>query len=154
MDEAFDGDFDDEDWDHALGGWHVVVSSGTEVVAHVAVVPRLLQVGERPFRSGYVEAVGTAPGRHGQGVGSRAMVEAAGVVRSRFELGTLATGRWSFYERLGWERWTGPTFVRDGDEVTRTEDDDDAVMVLRFGPSASIDLTSPLTCEARPGDVW
>ena len=53
-----------------------------------------------------------------------------------FELGALATGRWSFYERLGWERWRGPTFARDGDEVIRTEDDDDAVMVLRFGPSA------------------
>ena len=155
MEEAFDGDFSDEDWDHALGGWHVLVSSdGGDLVAHAAVVPRRLDVADRPFLSGYVEAVGTAPAAQGTGVGSVAMEAIGELLPRHFELGALATGRWSFYERLGWERWRGPTFARDGVEVIRTEEDDDAVMVLRFGPSAGIDLTAALTCEARAGDDW
>ncbi len=155
MNEAFEGDFSDEDWDHALGGWHVLVSSEDgDLVAHAAVVPRRLCVADRPFQSGYVEAVGTSPAVQGTGVGSVAMQAIGDLLPRHFELGALATGRWSFYERLRWERWRGPTFARTGDDVIRTEDDDDAVMVLRFGPSADIDLTAALTCEARPGDDW
>ncbi len=119
LEVAFDGDFSDEDWDHALGGWHVLVSDdGGALVAHAAVVPRRLLVADRPFRSGYVEAVGTSPTLQGTGVGSLAMQGIGELLPRHFELGALATGRWSFYERLGWERWRGPTFARDGDEVT------------------------------------
>ena len=155
LEVAFEGDFSDEDWDHALGGWHVLVTADDgALVAHTAVVPRRLYVADRHFRSGYVEAVGTAPSRQGTGVGSLAMEAIGELLPRHFELGALATGRWSFYERLGWERWRGPTFARDGDEVLRTAEDDDAVMVLRFGPSADIELTAALTCEARQGDDW
>lgn len=52
-----------------------------------------------------------------------------------------------------WERWQGPTFARDGAELIRTEEDE-GVMVLRFGPSESIDLRAPISCEARAGDDW
>jgi aminoglycoside 2'-N-acetyltransferase I len=75
-------------------------------------------------------------------------------VRSTFELGVLSTGLWDFYERCGWERWRGPTFVRHGDGIVRTEDDDDGIMVLRFGRSRSADLTAAITCERRAGDDW
>ena len=155
LEHAFDGDFSDEDWHHSLGGWHVLVSSADgDLVAHAAVVPRRLHVADRPFRSGYVEAVGTAPALQGTGIGSLAMQAVGELLPQHFEVGALATGRWSFYERLGWERWRGPTFARDGTELVRTEEDDDAVMVRRFGPSADIDLTAALTCEARTGDDW
>ena len=61
----------------------------------------------------------------------------------------------AFYERLGWERWQGPTYVRTAvGELHRTEEDDDGVMVLRTGPTADLDLTGPLACEERPGDDW
>ncbi len=77
------------------------------------------------------------------------------LIRAGFELGALGTGRHSFYERLGWERWQGPTFVRTAEgDVRRTEEDDDGVMVLRTGPTADLDLTGPLACEERPGDDW
>lgn len=149
-----DGEFEDDDWLHALGGWHVVVVEGGTVVAHAAVVPRTIHVAGTPFRTGYVEAVATQPGRHGEGLGSLAMIEIGEIIRREFELGALGTGRWSFYERMGWERWQGPTFVQvDGVDI-RTEDDDDGVMVLRFGPSAGIDRRRPIACEQRPGDVW
>jgi aminoglycoside 2'-N-acetyltransferase I len=154
LDQAFDGDFSDEDWEHTLGGWHVIVADSAAVLSHAAVVPRILEVADRPLRTGYVEGVATAPGRQGAGLGSLAMTGASGLVRRDFELGALGTGRHRFYERLGWERWRGPTFARHGSEKIRTEEDDDGVMVLRFGPSRNVDLTDPISCEARRGDHW
>ena len=152
--KAFAGDFSDEDWGHTVGGWHVVVSDGGVVVAHAAVVPRVLHVDGAPVRAGYVEGVATAAGRRREGLGSRAMVAAGAVVRRSFELGALSTACHAFYQRLGWERWEGPTFVRRGDEEIRTEDEDDGIMVLRFGPSAGLDLRSAMACEGRAGDDW
>jgi aminoglycoside 2'-N-acetyltransferase I len=154
LNDAFAGDFSDDDWEHTLGGRHVIVAHGDAVLSHAAVVPRILEVADRPLRTGYVEGVATAPGRQGEGLGSLAMTAAAGLVRRDFEMGALGTGRHRFYERLGWERWRGPTFARHGSEKIRTEEDDDGVMVLRFGPSADVDLTAALSCEFRPGDDW
>jgi aminoglycoside 2'-N-acetyltransferase I len=152
-DEAFDS-FTDDDWAHALGGWHVVLLAGGHPRAHAAIVERTILVGDRPLRTGYGEAVATARAYQGQHFGSRVMAQATALVRREFEFGALATGRHSFYERLGWERWQGATYARDGDMTRRTEDDDDAVMVLRFGPSAAVDLAATLTCEGRRGDDW
>jgi aminoglycoside 2'-N-acetyltransferase I len=154
LDEAFEGDFSNEDWEHALGGWHVVVEVGDAVVSHAAVVPRILEVAARPFPTGYVEGVATAAERQREGLGSLAMTEIAEVIRREFELGALSTGDHGFYERLGWERWQGPTFVRHGSALIRTEEEDDGVMVLRFGSTTDVELTAALTCESRPGDDW
>lgn len=154
LDEAFRGDFSNEDWEHTLGGWHVVVEDGDAVVSHAAVVPRILEVAWRPVRTGYVESVATAPERQREGLGSLAMAEIAKVLRSEFEMGALSTGDHRFYERLGWERWQGPTFVRRGPALIRTEEEDDALMVLRFGPSKDFELTAALSCESRPGHDW
>jgi hypothetical protein len=82
------------------------------------------------------------------------MAAVAEVVRREFQLGALSTGAPAFYERLGWERWHGPTYVRDGARVVRTPEEDDGVMVLRFGPSAGLDLTTIISCAARTGDDW
>ena len=139
LDEAFDGDFSDDDWAHALGGWHAVIAAegAGAVLAHASVVERRIAVGARVFRAGYVEAVAVAPAHQRLGLGSAVMTALAEVIDARFELGVLSSGEWGFYERLGWERWRGPTYVRTttGEQV-RTEDDDDGVMVLRTGPSA------------------
>jgi aminoglycoside 2'-N-acetyltransferase I len=123
-------------------------------VAAGAVVPRTLFVGEREVRSGYVEGVATASDRQGSGLGTAVMRAVGEVVRDRYELGALSTSAHAFYEGLGWERWQGPTYVRDRDTVVRTEDEDDGIMVLRHGPSAGLDLTQALACGARPGDDW
>jgi aminoglycoside 2'-N-acetyltransferase I len=155
LDDAFGGDFSDHDWDHALGGWHVTVTSADgELLAHASVVSRLLEIGVRSLDAGYVEAVATAPSVQGQRHGSHAMASLNEVIRREFEVGALSTDRHTFYERLGWEGWWGPTFVLRGEERVRTEDEDDGVMVLRFGPSADVALTDPITCRARPGDDW
>lgn len=152
--DAFAGDFSGDDWDHALGGWHVVVDDAGVAVAHAAVVPRTLEVGSRPVRAGYVEAVGTATARQGEGFGRRAMTEIGVVLREHFQMGALATGDHDFYARLGWERWQGPTYVRDGSTLVRSAEEDDGIMVLRYGDSTDVDVTASISCEARAGDDW
>ena len=154
LDDAFDGDFAAEDWEHCLGGWHVVALDSETVVSHAAVVPREIRVDGQPFHAGYVEGVGTRPSRQREGLASLVMAEVSRQVQSRFELGVLSTGLHDFYQRLGWERWQGPTFVRDGGELIRTEDEDAGIMALRFGLSRAIDLTAPISCDRRPGDDW
>ena len=151
---AFEGGFSDDDWAHGAGGWRVVVRDGDDVLSHGAVVPRSLWVGDRELRCGYVEAVATAPGARRHGHGSSVMVEIDGLVREHFELGGLSTSRRDFYARLGWESWAGPSWVLNGDSLTRTPDEDDGLMVLRCGPSAEIDLGDSITCRSRAGDDW
>lgn len=154
LDGAFAGDFTDDDWAHSCGGRHVVVTEGGTVVAHAAVVPRELRVAGVAFRTGYVEGVGALVARQRAGLGSLATARATQLVRDEYQLGALSTGRPAFYRRVGWESWAGPTFVRRGTATVRTPEEDDGVMVLRHGPSAAVDLGSPLSCEARTGDDW
>ncbi|HEV2726886.1 MAG TPA: GNAT family N-acetyltransferase, partial [Solirubrobacterales bacterium] len=73
LDDAFDGDFDDEDWDHTLGGLHALAWDGGELVGHGAVVQRRLLHGGRALRTGYVEAVAVAPAHRRSGVASALM---------------------------------------------------------------------------------
>jgi aminoglycoside 2'-N-acetyltransferase I len=154
VDEAFDGNFTEEDWQHTLGGWRVIAFDGPVPLAHAAVVPRLLRVATRPFQAGYVEAVATHPDKQRTGLGSLVMAAATSLIPSHFELGALSTPRPSFYQRFGWESWRGPSFVEDGPRLIRTADEDDGLMVLRSGPSADIDLTASIACQPRPGDDW
>lgn len=123
-------------------------------MAHASVVERELQVAGRPLRTGYVEAVATAPGSQGRGYGSRLMTEVTAYVRERFELGALGTGRQSFYERVGWLTWGGPSSVRTATGTQRTPEDDGSIMVLLTPSSPKLDLSAPISCEWRPGDVW
>jgi len=158
MEEAFatdeDGAFTDHDWGHAIGGLHFVLDLDGEIVTHASVVQRALQIGERPVATGYVEAVATARTRQGAGHGSRVMRAITNHIRDRFDLGALGTGRHHFYERLGWQTWRGPAFVRTPAGLRRTPDEEGYILVLRTPTSPAFDLTEPLSCEWRDGDVW
>jgi aminoglycoside 2'-N-acetyltransferase I len=155
MDAAFDSDFTEDDWLHALGGWHALIDDGDLIVAHGAVVPRTLYVSGQPVRAGYVEAVAVLPSRQRTGLGTAVMQALTDLTRHEFDLGALSTGEWSFYQRLGWERWQGATWVhtRDG-RLMRTADEDEGIMVLRCAASHDLDLTADIVCEERPGDSW
>ncbi len=146
--------FTDDDWDHALGGIHFVLDIDGEVVTHASVVERTLHIGDRPIWTGYVEAVATAPAHQGVGYGSLVMTDATTLIRERFELGCLGTGRQSFYARLGWRTWRGRSAVRTADGLIPTPDDDGYLMVLSTPSSPPFDLTDPISCAWRPGDVW
>jgi aminoglycoside 2'-N-acetyltransferase I len=145
----------EEDWAHSLGGVHVVLDVAGHVLAHASVVERELHVAGTPFRTGYVEAVAVRPELQGRGLGSRVMREAAAIVRESFELGALGTGTPAFYERLGWRLWLGPTFVRTADGDVRTSEDDGGILVLETPRTPlPLELTAPISCEWRIGDVW
>lgn len=149
-----DDDFSDHDWDHALGGMHFVLERDGRILAHASVVERELHAGVTALRTGYVEAVATDPSVQGEGLGSRVMRDVADYIRDRFELGALGTGAVHFYERLGWIRWLGPTFVRTAGGLVRTPDEDGYILILLTPSSPPLDLAAPLSCEWRPGDVW
>ena len=155
LDAVFAGDFTDDDWAHALGGMHAIVAVEGAIAAHASVVRRVLDIGTKPVRAGYVEAVGVLQTFQHTGLGTAVMRALGEVIAREFELGALSTGEWHFYERLGWERWRGPTWVRHPHgRLERSPDDDDSLMILRTPASPPIDLFATLTCEARAGDAW
>ncbi|MBA3654299.1 MAG: GNAT family N-acetyltransferase [Actinobacteria bacterium] len=154
VDVAFEGRFDDHDWEHAFGGIHVISEADGSVVAHASVVPRTLAAGDRLLAAGYVEAVATDPAHRNEGRASAAMREIAAVIAATCEVGALSTASPTFYERLGWERWQGETYVQGPEGRVRTADDDAGVMVLRTAATADVSLHAPLTCDWRAGDVW
>jgi aminoglycoside 2'-N-acetyltransferase I len=149
-----DGRLTDEDWAHALGGSHFILDIDGEIVSHAAVVEREVRVGGQPLRTGYVEAVATAPDRQGSGLGPIVMTAVDVDVRERFQLGVLGTGRHHFYERLGWRTWRGPSSVRWPDGLRATPDDDGYLMVLETPATPPLDLDAPIDCDWRPGDSW
>jgi aminoglycoside 2'-N-acetyltransferase I len=146
--------FTEDDWQHAIGGQHFVLSVDGAIASHASVVERELHVDDIPIRTGYVEAVGTLPDRQRQGLGSAVMREVGEYIRDTFDLGALATGEHAFYERLGWRPWRGPTFVRAPDGPRRTAGEDGFILVLMTPTTPELDLDAPLSCEWRPGDVW
>ena len=153
---AFGGRFDAQDWEHTLGGVHVLAFEGDQVVAHGAVVPRVLTVADRELPTGYVEGVATRADRRGRGLATLVMREVGRVIERDHELGALSdgTGIPGFYQRLGWESWQGPTWVAGPRGRERTADDDGSLLVLRSPATAGLDPTAPITCDWRPGDVW
>jgi aminoglycoside 2'-N-acetyltransferase I len=156
VEQAFEGRWDEDDWRHTVGGRHLLAVEGGEVVAHAAVVARTLVAGGRPLRTGYVEGVATRPDRRRRGLAVLVMRAANRVIRQGYQLGALSDGSGiqGFYERLGWERWQGPTFVATADGPLRTADDDGSVLVLRTPAAGDLDLAQSLVCDWREGDVW
>jgi aminoglycoside 2'-N-acetyltransferase I len=149
-----DGAFTEDDWQHSLGGMHWLAEVESEIVAHAAVVERDIHVGGRPLRTGYVEAVATSPAHQRLGYGSAVMRAVNEHIEAHFELGALGTSSHAFYHRLGWETWPGRSFVRTAGGDQPTPDEDGYILVLRTSRTPPLDLTAPISCEWRPGDVW
>ena len=145
--------FSDEDWDHAIGGVHFLLEEGAELLAHASVVERELHADRHRLTTGYVEAVATWPLEQRRGFGTAVMRQVGAYIDRTFRLGALG-GTPAFYERLGWVVWKGPTFVRTDSTLVRTAEDDGSVLVRLTPTSPSLDLTAPISCDWRPGDVW
>jgi aminoglycoside 2'-N-acetyltransferase I len=151
---VFGSDFTEDDWGHTVGGWHAFIVEDDAMVAHAAVVPRSIWIGDRSFETGYVEGVATDIRRQGTGLGTKVMEEAGRIVQAQYRLGVLSTGRASFYARLGWEVWQGPTWVRTPSGRLRTVDEDGGIMILRTPRTGDVDRGAAISCEERPGDDW
>jgi aminoglycoside 2'-N-acetyltransferase I len=145
--------FSEHDWEHSLGGTHVMAIHDGVPVGHAAIIRRPVYVDEAVVDAGYVEAVAVDARWRRTGIGS-AVMRQAGLVIEGFGLGILSTHRHRFYERLGWQRWQGPTFVREDGRWRRTPDEDAGIMALPCGHSGSLDLSASIAVDARVGDDW
>jgi aminoglycoside 2'-N-acetyltransferase I len=156
LDRAFAGQFDDTDWDHALGGLHITVVDDDRIVAHAAVVQRQLVHDDQPVRTGYVEAVAVDLYRRGRGYAAMMMSEAEQLIRAAYDLGALSAsgGVDDLYRSRGWLAWQGLTYVLAPTGITRTPDDDDSTFVFPVAGRHRIRTTGMLACDWRDGDVW
>ncbi len=149
------GEFNDEAWQNALGGTHLFVRDAGAIVCHAAVIPRAFELDGRPLSVGYVEAVATLPEHRRQGHASAVMGRVSRLIDRDYDLGALATGSPSFYERFGWEPWPGRTAVTTPRGRTATPEADGIVLV-RWPANRAVSMTtgSLLVCNWRPGDLW
>jgi aminoglycoside 2'-N-acetyltransferase I len=154
MDVAFEGDFDDDDWEHGLGGIHALALGGGAVVGHASVVQRRLVTGGRALRAGYVESVGVHPGWHRRGIGGTLMDHLERVIQRAYDLGALGATDEAIplYTSHGWRPWRGPLAALTPDGLRETPDEAGAVYVL--ATATPIDLDARLACDWRDGDVW
>lgn len=154
---AFDEPWDDY-WRNIGPGVHVLAEDAERgIVAHAAIVDRLLYPGDLTLRSGYVEAVAVWPDLQRSGLGTRVMGVIDEMLDADYELGALGTGSHDFYARLGWVIWKGPTSIRerDGSLVRSPNEDGDIMVRLTPATPAHLDLTLPIAVDWRPGDeVW
>lgn len=156
LERAYEGDFADADWDHAIGGLHAVVAEAGQVVAHAAVVPRRLVHDGRAIRTGYVEAVAVDRPWRGRGYAAAVMAGVEGAIRSSYDMGGLsaAEGVDGLYLARGWLAWQGLTYVAGPSGPTRTPEDDGSTFVLPVPATPPLRLTGTLMCDWREGDVW
>jgi aminoglycoside 2'-N-acetyltransferase I len=143
-----------EDLAHALGGHHFLAEADGAIVGHASVVERTLEVGGRPVRTGYVEAVAVLPAWQRQGIATALMASVGAHIRESYALGALGTGHPGFYARLGWRVWQGPTWVRTTDGPERSEGEDGGILVLETPRTPPMTGHEPISCEWRPGDAW
>ena len=114
LDDVFDGELTDADWEHALGGIHALAYEGDELVGHASVVQRRLLYDGRALRAGYVEGVGVSPRHRRRGHAGRADGRArSGSSARAYDLGALGATDEAvpLYERHGWRAWEGPLSV-------------------------------------------
>ncbi len=152
--DVFDGDLDDDDWEHALGGMHAVVWESGDLVGHAAVVGRRIIHAGRALRAGYVEGVGVRADRRRRGHGAAMMDALERVIRGAYDLGALGATELAvpFYTTRGWQLWTGRSSALTPDGIRPTPESDGAIYVLPL--AIPLDLAGGLTCDWRDGDVW
>ena len=153
--EVFEGDFEDHDWEHALGGIHALaLSDGGALVGHASVVQRRLVHGGKALRTGYVEAVGVRREARRHGHASVLMDAIERVIRGAYELGALGASDIAipFYSGRGWLPWRGETYALTPHGRVRTPEDDDSLYVLEH--TTPLDRTGEIACDWRDGAVW
>ena len=152
--DVFEGEFSEDDWDHALGGIHALLWEEGELIGHAAVVQRRLLHGGRALRAGYVEGVGVRVDHRKRGHAGRLMKALERTIHGAYDLGALSAtdAAARLYASRGWLLWRGPTASLTPSGTARTPDDDGSVYVLPV--AVALDLDGELICDWRDGDVW
>ncbi|KUL26046.1 GNAT family N-acetyltransferase [Streptomyces regalis] len=155
LDDAFDGDFSDEDFEHGLGGMHALVhDEAGRLVAHGSVIMRRVRHRERWLRVGYVEAVGVRSDARRTGLGGRVMAELERVIDRAYDAGMLSASDEgaALYAARGWEVWGGRVSALGPAGVVHLPDEEGSTFV-RPALAGPLDPAFELVFDWRDGDV-
>ncbi|MFF4350757.1 GNAT family N-acetyltransferase [Streptomyces sp. NPDC001530] len=154
LDEAFEGDFSDDDWDHTLGGIHVLVHDERGLAAHGSVIQRRVLHRGRSLRVGYVEGVGVRADARRTGLGGRVMAELERIVEGAYGLGALSASEQgaTLYTARGWQVWPGRICALGPDGVVRLPEEEGTTFV-RPASAGPLDPAHELIFDWRDGDV-
>ncbi|MFG2619279.1 GNAT family N-acetyltransferase [Streptomyces sp. NPDC048507] len=155
LDAAFEGDFDDADFEHALGGMHALVHRGAELVAHGSVVQRRVLHRGRALRTGYVEAVAVRAGLRRRGLGGAVMDGLERVIGGAYVLGALSASEAgaALYRARGWCPHPGPVGVLGPDGPERLPGEEGSTYVWTPPGGAVLDPAGRIDFDWREGDV-
>ncbi|MFE1404383.1 GNAT family N-acetyltransferase [Streptomyces sp. NPDC058770] len=148
LDTAFEGDFSDEDWDHALGGIHAYIRDDSGVLAHGSVGQRRVVRAGRSYRIGYVEAVAVRADRRREGLGGRVMAALEQVVDRAYAFAALSASEEgaAMYAGRGWWVWPGRIAVQGPHGIERLPEEEGSTYVRGVAggalPVPSGDLTA------------
>ncbi|GHE14859.1 GNAT family N-acetyltransferase [Streptomyces alanosinicus] len=154
LDAAFDGGFSDEDWEHGLGGLHVLVHDATGLAAHGSVVQRRIGHRGRWLRAGYVEAVAVRSDARRKGLGGRVLAELERVIGRAYDLGALSASPEgaALYTARGWQRWSGRVHGLSPDGIVRLPEEEGGIYVWPALAGAP-DPAGEFVLDWRDGDV-
>ncbi|MFJ3225326.1 GNAT family N-acetyltransferase [Streptomyces sp. NPDC086783] len=154
LEDAFEGDFGDEDWDHGLGGMHALVHDERGLAAHGSVVQRRVLHRGRSLRVGYVEAVGVRSDVRRTGLGGRVMGALEGIVDGAYDLGALSASDEGagLYAARGWQVWPGRICALGPAGVVRLAEEEGTTFV-RHAMAGPLDPAHELIFDWRDGDV-
>ncbi|MFC9962534.1 GNAT family N-acetyltransferase [Streptomyces nigra] len=155
LEDAFDGDLADEDWEHALGGVHVLVhDEAGRLAGHGSVVMRRVRHRDRWLRVGYVEAVAVRADQRRRGLGGRVMAELERIVDRAYDAGMLSASDEgaALYAARGWQVWPGRICALGVDGVVRLPDEEGSTFV-RPALAGPLDPAFELVFDWRDGDV-
>jgi N-acetylglutamate synthase-like GNAT family acetyltransferase len=116
-------------------------------------IGRQMQVNGVTVTVGYVEGVAVHPDRQGQGHGRALMQIISARAQETYAVTMLSTGEQGFYEKLGWVRFLGKSYVTENEQMVRTADEDEGLMLLAEHPSWNV-TSCQIVCDWRTGDVW
>lgn len=135
------------------GAVHLLGYCESILVSHALWVTRYLQAGAGPLmRTAYVEALATEAGYRGRGYAAVLLKQLIGKVQD-YDLAALSPSDAGYYQRLGWELWRGPLFIRANGELEASPEDEE-VMIYRLPKTPALDITDPLSAEWREGELW
>jgi aminoglycoside 2'-N-acetyltransferase I len=153
LEEVFGPRYDEQSWEHCLGGMHFLLRREGRLVAHGSLVPRRFVQGGRELNGVYGESMATVKDLQGSGLGTVVVALASAHVRLHYEIAAFGASKYHFYERLGWRRWQGPTFVLTEDGTRPASPERGSVMALIPADSA-VDIGADLATSWRAGDIW
>jgi len=147
-------EFTDDDWEHTLGGLHVLCHEDGRLIGHAAVVQRRLLHRGRALRAGYVEGVVVRAGHRRRGHGSAMMAQLERVIRTAYDVGALNSSEMAkpFYTTRDWRPWLGSLAALTPTGIKRTTRPQ-GVHILA-GCRAPTDVRDLLVCDWRDGNPW